>query len=156
MNTDVLSNLVIKRVYSASTLYTPENAKAKRTDRPGWAVVIKYEGETVYEARGKSIVSDINHVTILPKGCSYDWECTRSGHFSILEFESDASFAEPLSFPVKHSEKLVKMLKELEYKRNLKGETVELESIRDAYSIILSVILASTDKYQPEGKRQRL
>ena len=98
MNTELLSNLVITKVHSVSTLYTPEKTKLKRNDRQRWAVVIKYEGETVYTSNGKRFLSDIGHIVILPKGCSYDWQCTRSGHFSIIEFESEKTFEEPFSF----------------------------------------------------------
>ena len=48
MSIELLSNLVITKVHSVSTLYNPENTKLKRNDRERWAAVIKYEGETVY------------------------------------------------------------------------------------------------------------
>ena len=86
MNIDLLSNLVITKVNSAFSMYTPKDTKIKRKDRPCWAVVIKYEGETVYTAVGKQFVSDINHIILLPKGCSYDWECKKAGHYSTVEF----------------------------------------------------------------------
>ena len=156
MRADVLSNLVITQVYSVSTLYTQENAKTKRNDRPCWAVVIKYEGETVYESNGKQIISDLNHIAILPRGCSYYWECTKSGHYSIIEFACEETYPEPLTFPVKHGEKLLRMFKELEYRRNLRGHMFEAESIRDTYSIILSIAAPSLDKYVPDSKRLKL
>ena len=156
MNIELLSNLVITKVHSVSTLYTPENTKLKRNDRPRWAVVIKYEGETVYTSNGKHFLSDIGHIVILPKGCSYDWQCTRSGHFSIIEFESEPTFCEPISFSVKNGEKILKMFKDLEYKRNLKKPMVELESIRDTYSIILALIQAVSEHYLPTEKQQKI
>lgn len=156
MAIDILSNLIITRVYSASTLYTPKSTKTKRIDRPCWAVVIKYEGETVYESNGKQIISDLNHVAILPMGSTYSWECTKPGHFSIIEFESARTYGEPITFSVKHGEKLLRMFKELEYKRNLRGQMFEAESIRDTYSILLSIIAPSLDKYVPDNKRQKL
>ena len=53
MTIDILSDLVITKVYSVSTLYTPEKTKLKRNNRERWAAVIKYEGETVYSSNGK-------------------------------------------------------------------------------------------------------
>ena len=91
MNTSFLANLVITKVHSASTLYTPQNTKLKRNDRQRWAVVIKYEGETVYTSGEKRFLSNLAHVVILPKGCSYDWQCTRSGHFSIIGHSTTAN-----------------------------------------------------------------
>ena len=156
MRTDLLSNLVITKVHSVSTLYTPENTKLKRNDRQRWAIVIKYEGETVYTSGKKSFLSDVNHILILPKGCSYDWQCTRSGHFSIIEFESEPTFSEPISFSVKNGEKILKMFKELEYKRNIKNPMVDLESIRDTYSILLALTQAVSVQYLPTEKQQKI
>ena len=156
MNIDVLSNLIITKVHSVSTLYNPKNTKQKRNDRQRWAVVIKYEGETVYTSNGKQFLSDIGHIVILPKGCSYEWECTRGGHFSIIEFESEASLREPISFSVKNGEKILKMFRDLEYDLNLKKSTVELESIRDTYSILISLLKAASGRYIPNEKQLRL
>ena len=156
MSTDILANLVITKVHSVSTLYTPKNTKLKRNDRQCWAVVIKYEGETVYTSNGKQFFSDINHMVVLPKGCSYDWQCTKSGHFSIIEFESELAFHEPIAFSVKSGETILKMFKALEYKRNLKSPMVELESIRDTYSVLLALTQAITERYSPSEKHQKI
>ena len=156
MNADIFSGIVITKVHSISTLYTQKNTKAQRKNRRCWAIVIKYEGETIYRSGGKNVVSDIRHIVVLPQGCSYDWECTESGHFSIIEFESSQTAPEPVSFPIKHGEKILKMFKELEYKHTLRGRMIEAESIRDTYSIILSVIAPCFDRYVPNSKRQRL
>lgn len=156
MSIDILSELVITKVFSASTLYTPKHTKTKRIDRPYWAVVIKYEGETVYESNGIRMISDISHLVILPKGCSYSWECTESGHYSIVEFECERTYLSPIAFPVKHGEKVLKMFKDLEYKRNLRGPMMEAESIRDTYSIILSITAPTLDRYVPDSKRKKL
>ena len=71
MHTTLLSNLVITKVFTASTFYSPQNKKGRRNNRSQWALVIKYEGETTYLSEGKRYLSDLNHVVILPKGCSY-------------------------------------------------------------------------------------
>ncbi len=156
MSVEILSDLVITKVHSVSTMYTPKNMKSRKKDRPRWAVVIKYEGETVYTSCGKSILSDANHPVILPKGCSYDWLCTKAGHFSIIEFESELCAFEPFSFHIRSSEKLLKMFRDLEYKRNLKGNMIEVESIKDTYSIILTIVKSETEKYLPTEKQQKI
>ena len=68
MDIKCLSHLVITKVHSVSTFYNPEAAKARREMRKRWAIVVKYEGETVYTVGEKSFLSDINHTVILPKG----------------------------------------------------------------------------------------
>ena len=149
-----LADLVITNVYSATTIHSPENKGCKRINRPRWAVVIKYEGETYYDSNGKRLFSDAHHPVILPKGCTYEWKCTKAGRCCIIEFDSKATGIAPFSFSVSNSEKLVKMFKELEYKRNLKAPSVRLESIRDTYSIILTLLQTETEHYMPAEKKR--
>jgi len=149
-----LSDLIITKVCSASTLYTPANARLKKNDRARWAVVMKYEGETVYTFDGKQLVSDCEHVVILPKGCSYEWHCTKAGHFSIIEFECPATWPEPVAFPVKHGDHILQLFRGLEFARNRKTPTTEMESIRDLYSILLQAARAS--EYLPTKKQERV
>lgn len=156
MSAELLSDLVITRVRSASTLYTPKNTKINRKDRPRWAVLIKYEGETIYTSNGKHLLSNAGHMVILPKGCSYEWQCTKSGHYSVIEFDSELTYHEPLGFSVKNSEKMLKMFKDLEYKRNLKKPMTEIESIKDAYSVILALVKNEPEKYMPTDKQQKI
>lgn len=156
MDISDLTDLVITGVRSVSTLYSPERKGSKRIDRPCWAVVIKYEGETYYHCNGKSVLSDATHPVILPRGCTYDWICTKAGRFCSIEFESNATGTEPIPFSVPNSEKLLKMFKELEYKRNLKVENRNMESIRDTYSIILSLLETERERYLPTEKRKKI
>ena len=124
MNVALLSNLVITNVISVSTMYSPTGKKAKRKDRPRWAILIKYEGETVYLAHGKRFLSDACHVAVLPKGCSYEWQCTREGHFCSIEFECERSGDEPITVPIKNGEKLLRLFKE-EYGRTVRRYLIE-------------------------------
>ncbi len=156
MNLEILSDLIITKVYSATTMYTEKNAKTKRNNRQNWAIVIKYEGETLYDTGRKIYLSNINNLVILPKGCSYEWCCTNSGHYSIIEFESKLTCNDIFVFPVKNSEKILKLFKELEYKRTLRKSMCEAESIRDTYSIILMLTQAVPEKYLPIEKRNKI
>lgn len=156
MYSNILSNLIISKIYSATTIYTEKNTKNKRNNRTCWAIVIKYEGETVYVCKGKSYLSDINNLIILPKGCSYEWRCTHSGHFSIIEFESDVVCDTIFSFYTKNSEKILSLFKGLEYKRTLKKPMYETESIRDTYSIILMLAQSMQKKYLPSEKLNKI
>ena len=156
MSIEILSNLVITRVRSASTLYTPKNTKMKRKDRPCWAIMLKYEGETIYSIGDKHFLSDSHHILILPRGCSYDWHCTQAGRFCAIDFECDATFPEIISLSITNGDKILKMCKDLEQKRNLKEALTELESIRDVYSILLSLAQAKPRPYLPTEKQERI
>ena len=156
MNLDILSDLVISKVYSATTLYTEKKTKIKRSNRSCWAIVIKYEGETIYTSNKKNHLSNIHNLVILPKGCSYEWYCSHSGHFSIIEFESELVYNDIFSFPVNNSEKILKLFKELEYKRTIRKPMYEIESIRDTYSILLILTQFIQKKYLPTEKTNKI
>lgn len=152
----LLTDLVITDIYSASTLYSPQGKGSRRTNRPCWAAVIKYEGETVYLSNGKKFLSDASHLVLLPKGCNYDWTCTRAGRCAIIEFACEATYTEPISFTVTGSDKIMKIFKDLEYKRNLKSPTIHLESIRDTYSVILALMQSEAERYIPTEQKQKI
>ena len=156
MLSELLSNLVIKEVYSANTIYTRENTSKKRADRQCWSIGIKYEGQTEYYFNGKSIVADINHVTILPKGCTYTWKCTNSGHYSFVEFDSDATFPEPISIPIKNNEVILNRIKKIEFNYTKSEALRRMKSIRDIYSIILEISDSEAKAYLPSKKQQKI
>ena len=153
MNAEILSNLVISEIYSVATMLSLENSGNKRQKRQRWAIIYKYEGETVYRSGKKNFVSNAEHLMLLPKGCSYEWKCTRTGHYTSIEFECVCELAEPIVFTLQNSEKIAKMIKELEQKRNLKSPTVEMESIRDVYSILIELMRTREDHYVPARKQ---
>lgn len=156
MYEDILSNLVITKVRSVSTMYNPENSKSKNQNRARWAIVLKYEGETVYTASGKAIVSNPSHMVILPHGCSYEWLCRRAGHYSIVEFDAELMHPEPLSFYVKNHERFLNIFKSMEYQRNLKKPLAEQESIRDTYTLLLMLAQTEREAYLPTEKQQKI
>lgn len=156
MQKELLSNLVISKVYSASTLFSSKMASGQRNNRQFWAVAVKYEGETIYTSNGRDVLSDCNHIVLLPKGCTYTWQCTKAGHFCIVDFESDFTGDEPISFYVKNCDKILRQIKDLEYKRNLKNATTELESIRDVYSILVSLMKADSNRYYASEKQKKI
>ena len=50
----------------------------------------------------------------------------------------------------------IKTFKEMEYRRNLRLPTMQLESIRDTYSIILSLVKAEHERYLPSEKQKKI
>ncbi len=152
----VLSNLVITGFRLASTMYNAQGTKTKRTDRHCWAVVLKYEGETEYYNNGNTFVSNINNAVILPSGCKYDWICTHSGHYCILEFDAVITYDAILPVPIKDGEKLFKMIKEIEYKQTAGTPMKNAELIRDTYSILIHLVRLEQPSYAAAQKYGRI
>lgn len=156
MNTEILSDLIIEKIHSISTMYSEQKAGTKRRNRPAWALVVKYEGETIYSANGKKYLSDINNIAILPKGCDYDWCCTKSGHFSIIEFECPKKHIDIFSFNVKNGEAYLNTIKKMEIGRALKKPSYKLDEMRDLYGLISSLIKSAEKKYIPSATEQKI
>ena len=156
MYLDLLSSLTANEICSVSTMYTPKNKRMKRTNRPRWAMVYKHSGQTIYSSYQKTFISDENHVFFLPKGCDYDWKCTKEGHFSIIEFESSFNCREPFSVPVKAKETLLKAINELEYKIGIPGPSSHIERLRDFYSLLLLLMKTDCSKYTPSSKKKKI
>ncbi len=158
MYTDILTDLIITKILYINTIYNEGNTRIKKMQRTKWAIVQKYEGETEYYINGKTILSNKNNMVILPKGTNYDWLCTKSGHYSIIEFDCDKTHNELLSFPISEqlSEKILKTIKELEYKRTLKAPFFEIESLRDTYDIILKLASSQAKEYRPSSLQSKI
>lgn len=149
MDVDILSDLIIQRVYCISSFHTETRASSKRTDRPTWGIMLKYEGATRYECEGKTYLSDKNHIVVLPRGSSYSWCCTEAGHCLTVEFECDAVCSRIFSFSVKNDEFYLNILKKMELGRTLKKPGHRLEERRDLYALLCALFKSAEDKYVP-------
>lgn len=152
----ILSNLIITDVVAAYSMYSSVGGARPIIDRQKWGILIKYEGETVYTANGKRFVADADHIMLLPKGASYYTECTRSGHFALIEFICDLTLSEPICISVKDGKAILNQFKELEYRRNLQRDMHRVESIKNLYLIILSLARSVSGRYTPDHKFKRL
>ena len=156
---DILSKLVITNLRSVSTMYTPkQNNKIIRNNRPCWGLILKYEGETIYKNHLEQYISDENHLVILPKGASYEWICTNSGHYIIIDFDCDLEHNNLFSLNIAENKDILKMFKDLEKLHFSRKPFYEIISINQVYNIILKAIDThhNSTKYIPNAKRLRL
>ncbi len=153
---EFLADLVIEKVYSVSTIYTEKYTKSGRQNRPMWALVIKYEGETQYVSNGKTYVSNIRNIAVLPKGSNYDWCCTESGCFSIIEFECKKTCSDIFVFKVKNGEQLLDTVKKMEINITLKKVSYMLDELKDLYGLISFLLKTADSTYVPSEKKQKI
>ena len=156
MKNTILEEIKINRVLTAISSYNETNAKKSRHDRPCWAMILKYEGETQYTCGGKKYISNPSNPILLPKGVNYDWHCTESGHFMSIEFDCDAEYNSPILFSTKNHDKLLKTMKSIEYKMTLKQPFYMLECIELTYSVLNLLIHEKMKAYVPSKKQKKL
>ena len=135
-----LSSIRINKVYSFTNNYTKASFKGSRKNRENSALIIKYEGESCYINNGKKIYSNSEHIALLPKGCSYKWECIKEGHFISIEFDSNLVGNEIISIKYPHHEKILKYF--LSYNHDLvtNFESKEFIKIRYTYDVLYKII----------------
>lgn len=154
MDKKKLSELTVTRIRSVSTIYTAQHATSRRTCRPCWAIVYKWEGETEYHLpNGKSCISNSRHPVILPCGSDYEWLCTRAGRYSIVEFDADAACTGLIDFHISATDQLLAALRKLEETCTLKRELWQMDAKNQIYAILLNLLRsAPTESYTTSRK----
>ena len=155
MKINDLSNLIIKKLISVNTISGKASKTSYRKNREYWALLIKYEGETIYTSGGKTMISNINNVALLPKGSSYNWACTKEGKYIVAEFDADLTLDEVITFAVKSGELFLSRFEELERIWNLKHPFFKVESINIIYDILLK-LFKTTAEYKPSKKINKI
>ena len=156
MEIGFLSNLIISKIEFVSSMYNQAGASNLRENRPRWAIILKYEGETEYISCGVRYKSNIDNVAILPKGSSYKWKCTEAGAYAVAEFDSDLTSKEIMTVPIKNGEKILEELKKTEAKAANKGDFYDIEALKDLYSVIFSIVQSAPKMYIPGDKHKKI
>lgn len=152
----ILTDLVIRQVVSCSDMYTDTNTCNTRKNRSHWAIILKYEGSTVYTSNGKTCFSDANNPVILPKGSSYTWKCMEKGHYAVIEFDAETEYGNILSFHIRDNTRMLKKMKDAEYKMTAKKDGYKLDGMKTVYEIILELLNSEKQKYVPGKKQEKL
>ena len=154
---DILSDLTVTRVRAVFNVYTAPGRAMERKNRPARAILYKYEGETEYECKGHTLISNAENAVILPAGSSYNWQCREGGHYYTIEFEADTVCDEIFSFPIAgEGEKLLRMLREAEQRLNLRAPGHRLEGMRAVYSMLLLLLGTQKKSYTDAGHRKKI
>lgn len=156
MNETIFYDLTINKVYSIFTINTEKNKTMRRINRPHWAIILKYEGETIYKNKNKTYISNAENMVILPKGSNYEWQCTKPGRYYTIEFDCDTTCEEIFSLPINSHEKILQLYKDGEYKKNTNKPIYKLELLKTAYSILLLLLKEKHPSYAALSKRQKI
>ncbi len=157
MEFDSLMNLVVIEVISANRLLTsPVRVKTTRKKRERWAIILKREGRTIYTSGDQEIISDKLHPVILPKGCSYCWECIEPGSCITIEFDADSESVELLSFTISDNSSIINGFTKIESCMTLKQNGYKLRALYEIYGILLFLSKSKIKQYLPQNKKSIL
>ena len=156
---EILSKLIITNVLSINTMFAHEKSnKFVKKNRACWGLFIKYEGEAIFKNHNGSYVADSNHLIILPKGASYEWISLQSGHYVLIDFDSDLEVNELFSLTINEIEPFKKNLNALERLQLVPKTFSNIESIYLVYSLLLNALKLHQENtnYTPSSKKSRL
>ena len=156
MYEEILSNIIIKKITAATSMYKLKDHSGKRYNRERWSVNIKYNGESRYYCNGKEYVSNNKNIIILPKGVSYEWKSITSGEFYIVEFDADYEYHDIIPIKVSDCQKIVDIIKTMEHKRLTKSHMYIPECIKNTYEILINLFANFERKYVPSTKVKKI
>ncbi len=151
-----LEDLVITKILSFHVLYSTAGMSARRTARNTWALIMKYEGETEYLTERGIALSNRTHCILLPRGSSYEWRCTRSGGYYVVEFMAESSCNEVESLQVANPDELERIFVRLEQGNRMRMPYFELTAMSGVYRMLALLLRAEEKNYNLSSKFRRI
>ena len=150
-------NITVTKVVSALRLLnSPVDTTIFRYKRERWALVLKLSGKTIYSIDGAHFVSDKYHPALLPKGCSYSWQCTEPGECIVIEFEAPEEYQKIFSFEITNNSLLTKNFLKVESLSYVQGANYKLECTCLLYEMIHFLLKSLNKEYITSDKKDIL
>jgi AraC-like DNA-binding protein len=151
MPASILSDLLISKIWAINRINLPPRDPIERIARERWAVAIKTAGRTIYQSAGRTAVSDINHVVVLPQGATYRWLCHEPGECVMIEFDAVSAAQpekpEPVSIRVGHLADIYAIAGRLEQLWVFRKPAYTVKCMAGLYEIIARLFDAELTSY---------
>ena len=121
----------------------------QQSNRSCWGIALKTSGKTYYTQNGKRILSDQNHVILLPKGSCYTWKCFEQGECILINFDALEEGDTIYSIEVNDNSFILSAFSEIERCLNLDDSISQLSAMQQLYGILLFLAKATNKKYIP-------
>lgn len=114
----MLNQMTVTRIVDIITVNSPKGRQVQIHNRSSYGITFCYGGRITYYQNGSAVVSDHDHMVLLPKGQDYALECDASGLFPVINIDCAPDFrvTAPTAFPIRQPESYLKdyeRLKEL-------------------------------------------
>lgn len=102
----MLSRITVTDIVDVFTVDSPKGRREQILDRFSYGITFCYGGRITYHMNGKAVVSDRDHMVLLPKGQDYSLDCDAAGLFPVInvDFAPDFCVTEPTAFPIRQPE----------------------------------------------------
>ena len=157
MFVDFLSEMTpIRVIASYRLLSSPIGVVTRQKHRLWWGIALKAGGKTYYSQDGKEILSDKNHVVLLPKGAAYEWTCREQGECIVIDFDTLEQGHTIRSVEISDDSFIHSAFARLERVMSAEDPVGRLESMQLLYGLLLFLTKAANKKYVPSDKRHLL
>jgi len=150
-------DITVERIVAVNRLHNdPTETETHRGSRQRWALALKLEGSTCYNAKGHQIYTDSLHPALLPKGSAYSWRCITPGECLFIEFDAPQESQQLYSFSLTDNSFFVSDFLRIEKSLQQKTPEARMEGICRLYAILLQLAKTVPKKYIPKGKQALL
>lgn len=150
-------DMAVLRVLSINTVFTELNATAERKKRENAALLLKWEGETVYsDYKGERILSNATHPVLLPKGSRYEWKCTKAGWYTVIEFDTDFESEAIIGLTCADSDRLLLRLRALELESLREKPYWQFKACGALCELLYELFTVGAGEYTPHEKLEKI
>ena len=149
---DILSELIIKKIYGTIRINAKAGALTRRKNRECWGIAVKINGRTEYHCEGETLFSDKNNIVVLPKNSSYTWTSS-GGECLMIDFEADASCKKIFSFSIQDNFNIVSLLSQIEKNETADEPQNKIKNFISLYKIFVILIESCRKHYFPPKKK---
>ena len=98
----MLNEMVVTSIADVFTVDSPKGRRVKMANRNSYGITFCYGGRIIYYQEGSAVVSDRNHMVLLPQGQDYFLYCDSSGLFPVVNVHCTEAFrvTRPTAFPL--------------------------------------------------------
>lgn len=106
----MLNQMVVTSITDVFTVDSHKGRRVKMINRNSYGITFCYGGESPIIRRGTRVVSDRNHMVLLPQGQDYFLHCDSSGLFPVVNVRCTEDFqvARPTAFPLQDPDSYLK------------------------------------------------
>ncbi len=143
-------------VSSYRLLSSPIGVVTRQAGRKYWGIALKAGGKTYYKQDGKEILSDKNHIVLLPKGARYEWTCVEQGECIVIDFNTLEEGRTIRSVEISDNSFILTAFAKLEKTMSQDDAASRFESMQQLYGLLVFLAKAANKKYIPRDKRHLL
>lgn len=102
----MLQEMVITKILDVFTVNSPKGRHLDMHNRSAYGITFCYQGQITYTKSGIRVVSDRNHMVLLPQGQDYTLHGNEPGQFPVINIHCAPPFSvtEPTAFPLRDPE----------------------------------------------------